>query len=157
MFSGGVPAFITHYKAIISYRNNKIQGNLLRILSSGSVLVRAKRTLSFKWLGSSALPTVEPPSRRATKILDYEQSLFFLSPSSETCATQKWPRAFLASRGFADRLSRARALPLLNLKRKRDCTQSTKIYTFTCSLKLILMILTLYKVKYLSFSFLSCA
>lgn len=79
MFSRGVPAFITPYKAIISYRNYKIQGNF----SSGSVFVRAKKTLSFKWLGSSALPTEEPPSRRATKILDYERSPFFLSPSSE--------------------------------------------------------------------------
>jgi len=140
MFSRS-PSSITHYKAIISYCNYRIQGNFFRILSSGSVLVRANKTLSFKWLGSSALPTEEPPSRRATKILDYERSLFFFSPSSETCETRKWPCAFLASRGFADRRSRARALPLLNLKKERDCTQSTKMYTFTCSLKLILMIL----------------
>ena len=111
MFSRGVPAFITHYKAIINYRNYKIEGNF----SSGSVFVRAKKTLPFKWLGSSALPTEEPPSRPATKILDYERSPFFLSPSSETCETRKWPRAFLASRGFADR----RSLPLLNLKKER--------------------------------------
>ena len=85
--------------------------------------------------------------------LDYEQSLFFLGPSSKTPETRKWPRAwlksrdgrardgrgffllgllpsFLASRGFAAqrsraRRSRARALPLLNLKKKRDCSQSS--------------------------------
>ena len=41
--------------------------------------------------------------------------LFFLSPSSKTRETRKWPRATL---------SRARALPSLNLKKKRDCSQS---------------------------------
>ena len=77
--------------------------------------------------------------------LDYEQSHFFLGPSSKTLETRKWPRAwlkaqdgrgtrlffllglppsFLASRGFAAQRSRARALPLLNLKKKRDCSQS---------------------------------
>ena len=81
--------------------------------------------------------------------LDYEQSLFFLGPSRKTPETRKWPRAwlkardgrgttkerrpgrdslffllglppsFLASRSFAAQRSRARALPLLNLKKKR--------------------------------------
>ena len=32
--------------------------------------------------------------------------------------------SFLASRGFAVQRSRASALPLLNLKKKRDCSQS---------------------------------
>ena len=32
--------------------------------------------------------------------------------------------SFLASRGFAAQRSRASALPLLNLKKKRDCSQS---------------------------------
>ena len=88
--------------------------------------------------------------------VDFEQSLFFLGPSSKTSETRKWPRAwlkardgrgttrislvwlcgqslffllglplsFLASRGFAAQRSRARALPLLNLKQKRDCSKS---------------------------------
>ena len=53
--------------------------------------------------------------------LDYEQSLFFLGPSSKTPETRKWPRAllkardgealFLASRVFAAQRLRARALP----------------------------------------------
>ena len=57
--------------------------------------------------------------------IDYEQSFF-----------SKWPRAwlkardgpptFLASRGFGAQRSRARALPLLNLKKKRDCSQSNE-------------------------------
>ena len=34
------------------------------------------------------------------------------------------PPSFLASRGFAAQCSRARALPLLNLKKKRDSSQS---------------------------------
>ena len=45
-----------------------------------------------------------------------EQSLFFLLGL---------PPSFLASRGFAAQRFRARALPLLNLKKKRDCSQST--------------------------------
>ena len=35
------------------------------------------------------------------------------------------PPSFLASRGFAAQRSRARAFPLLNLKKKRGCLQST--------------------------------
>ena len=35
------------------------------------------------------------------------------------------PPSFLASRGFDAQRSRARALPLLNLKEKRDCSQFT--------------------------------
>ena len=35
------------------------------------------------------------------------------------------PPSFLASRRFAAQRSRARALPLLNLKKKRGCSQST--------------------------------
>ena len=45
-----------------------------------------------------------------------DQSLFFLLGL---------PPSFLASRGFADQSSRARALPLRNLKKKRGCLQST--------------------------------
>ena len=57
----------------------------------------------------------------------------FLSPSSETHETQKWPLTWwkacvlvsrVSSRPFAARRSCARALPLLNLKKKRDCSQS---------------------------------
>ena len=89
--------------------------------------------------------------------LDYEQSLFFLGPSSKTPETRKWPRAwlksrdgrgffllgqppsFLASRGFAAQRSRAqrsraRALPFLNLKKKRDCSQSSYWLIFALSL-----------------------
>ena len=49
-------------------------------------------------------------------IVDYEQSLSFLGPSSKTPETRKCPRA-----------SHARALPLLNLKEKRECSQSIVI------------------------------
>ena len=51
--------------------------------------------------------------------VDYEQCLFFLGPSSKTPETRKWPRvSFLTSRSFAAQRSHARALPLLNLKKK---------------------------------------
>ena len=63
-----------------------------------------------------------------THNLGYERSIFFLSLSSGTRETRKWPRAWLKARdgrGFAARRSRARALPSLNLKKNRDCLQST--------------------------------
>ena len=37
------------------------------------------------------------------------------------------PPSFLASRGFAAQRSRACALPLLNLRKKRECSQSTHV------------------------------
>ena len=89
--------------------------------------------------------------------IDYEQSLFFLGSSSKTPETRKWPRAWLklrrrerlppsflasrvsrlASRSFAAQRSRARALPLPNLKKRRDCSQSIYHMPFlaTASLK----------------------
>ena len=63
-----------------------------------------------------------------THNLDYERSIFFLSLLSGTRETRKWLRAWLKApdgRGFAARRSRARALPSLNLKKNRDCLQST--------------------------------
>ena len=64
--------------------------------------------------------------------LDYEQSLFFLGPPEQnardtqmtTRVTERLPPWFLASRGFAAQHSCGRALPLLNLKKKRYCSQS---------------------------------
>ena len=74
--------------------------------------------------------------------IDYEQSLFSWSVEQNARDTQMntrvtegarrerlffllgLPPSFLASRGFAAQRSRARALPLLNLKKKRDCSQS---------------------------------
>ena len=41
------------------------------------------------------------------------------------------PPSFLASRGVAAQRSRWRALPLLNLKKKRDCTQSSENSRFS--------------------------
>ena len=75
--------------------------------------------------------------------IDYEQSLFFLGPSIKKSPrhanyhARDWrrergetllglPPSFLASRGFAARRSRARVLPLLNLKKKRGCLQSSR-------------------------------
>ena len=58
-----------------------------------------------------------------TPPLDYEQSLFFLSPCSDT---RKWPSAWLKARDV-----RVRALPSLNLKKK-----STPSRVFLSSSKL---------------------
>ena len=84
-------------------------------------------------------------------ILDYEQSLFFCSPSSKTRDTQMATRvtagarrerhekrdslfssraAALVSRVSRLRRSRERAFLSLNLKKKRDCSQSKMIYDF---------------------------
>ena len=56
--------------------------------------------------------------------LDYEQSLFFLGPSSKTPETRKWPRALLKARdgrGLVSRVSRLRRSTLA-----RACTPLTK-------------------------------
>ena len=50
-------------------------------------------------------------------MVDYEQSLFFLGPSSEI--------------RNEIRNARACALPLLNLKKKIDCSQSTREAAYT--------------------------
>ena len=52
-------------------------------------------------------------------------------------ARRKRPPSFLASRGFAAQCSRASALPLLNLKEKRDCSQSTLTYAYHYLMMLI--------------------
>ena len=44
---------------------------------------------------------------------------------TESTRRERLPPSFLASRGFAAQRSCACALPLLNLKKKRDCSQST--------------------------------
>ena len=53
-----------------------------------------------------------------------EQSLFFLLGL---------PPSFLVFRGFAAQRSRARALPLLNMKKKRDCSQSRQNVIHVCT------------------------
>lgn len=63
---------------------------------------------------------------RTNASLDFEQSLLFVSPLSETSETRKWPDSwlktrdgpFFSSRGFAARRSRMRALLSLNLGRE---------------------------------------
>ena len=42
---------------------------------------------------------------------------------TEGARLERLPPSFLASRGFTAQRSRARALPFLNLKKKRDCSQ----------------------------------
>ena len=76
------------------------------------------------------------------RLVDYEQSLFFLGPSSKTPEIRKWPRAWLKARDgrgttrerlaakpeAAALVSLARVqLPLLNLKKTRDCSQSSRL------------------------------
>ena len=53
--------------------------------------------------------------------LDYEQSLFFLGPSSKTPETRKWPRAWLRCETGEARLFPSRAAALA-----RACTPLTK-------------------------------
>ena len=53
--------------------------------------------------------------------LDYEQSLFFLGPSSKTCEIRKWPRAWLKAAALVSRLSRLRRSTLA-----LACTPLTK-------------------------------
>ena len=82
--------------------------------------------------GDTCASSVNFEKKPSFRLLDYEQSLFFLGPSSKTCEIRKWPRAwlrpsFLASRGFAARRSRSLALPSLNLKKRRDCSQSIRL------------------------------
>ena len=43
---------------------------------------------------------------------------------TEGARRERFPPSFLAFRGFAAQHSRGRALPLLNLKKKRDCSPS---------------------------------
>ena len=66
-------------------------------------------------------PEVQPLSFYMPFLIDYEQSLFFLDPSSKTRETRKWPRP---------RFSRACTL-LLNLKKKRVSSQSTFLLPLT--------------------------
>ena len=58
---------------------------------------------------------VQPLSFYIPFLIDYEQFLFFLGPLSKTRETRKWSRP---------RFSRACTL-LLNLKKKKDSSQST--------------------------------
>ena len=53
------------------------------------------------------------------RLIDYEQSLFFLGPSSKTCEIRKWPRAWL--KALVSRLSRLRRSTLA-----LACTPLTK-------------------------------
>ena len=45
---------------------------------------------------------------------------------TEGARRERLPPSFPVSRGFAAQRSRARALPLLNLKKKRDCSQYSR-------------------------------
>ena len=60
-------------------------------------------------------PEVQPLPLYIPFLTDYKQSLFFLGPWNKTRETRKWPRP---------RFSRACTL-LLNLKKKKDSSQST--------------------------------
>ena len=64
----------------------------------------------------------------ANPILRCEANAYFIGPGYAGRLSFFFflglPPSFLASRVFAAQRSRARALPLLNLKKKRDCSQS---------------------------------
>ena len=65
----------------------------------------------------------------ANRILRFEANAYFIGSgfTSSLFFLLGLPPSFLVFRGFAAQRSRARALPLLNLKKKRDCSQSIKI------------------------------
>ena len=93
--------------------------------------------------------TASPPQRpffvrTVHTLIDYEQPLVFLSQSSKTRETRKWPNAWrtardergtLVSRGSPLRHFRARALLSLNLKKNRDCSQSNTFTLVSTSLQ----------------------
>ena len=60
-------------------------------------------------------------------VLDYEQSLFFLSPSSKTRETLKWPSSWLKVRDWRSRAA-ALVFPVSRLRRSRarECTPLQK-------------------------------
>ena len=60
-------------------------------------------------------------------VLDYEQSLFFLSPSSKTRETLKWPSSWLKVRDWRSRAA-ALVFPVSRLRRSRarECTPLPK-------------------------------
>ena len=55
-----------------------------------------------------------------------KQSPCFLSPPTKTRQTRKWPREWLVVWSLD---ARARTLPSLNLKKRRDCSQSSRYPT----------------------------
>ena len=104
--------------------------------------------------------TLQPVNVLLIYDVDYEQSLFFSVVRRAKRKTRKWPRAWLMVRDPRDgrdnsfssraaalvscvsrlRRSRALALPLLNRKKKKDCSQSIydeKTETHTSYLSLL--------------------
>ena len=67
--------------------------------------------------------------------LDYEQSLFFLGPSSKTCEIRKWPRAWLKAAALVSRLSRlprsTLALACTPLTKSEEKETLLAVYTHT--------------------------
>ena len=100
----------------------------------GCLLLRLPQIIKVVWLIIMTIMFLLVSLNFGEQWVDYKQSLFFLSPSSKTHETRKWPRpwlkaqdgppSFLASHGFAAWHSHTCALPSLNLMKKRDCTQS---------------------------------
>ena len=86
------------------------------------------QTSSKNWYPISDLKPWSPKrDRRAWQA--YEQSLFFLCPSSKTPDTRKWPRAWLKAReARVSRLCRSTlarvCTPLTKSEKKRGCSRS---------------------------------
>lgn len=66
----------------------------------------------------------------------FEQSLFFLGPSSKTRDTQMTTRLTEGARPWGHH-ARARVLPSLNLKKKRDCSQSNFSNIFEIKINIV--------------------
>ena len=108
------------------------------LLPSGLPSVQRRAMLQGTWRSHGQRRTrCRRIPLRVNRHVDYEQSLFFLGPSSKTPKTRKWPRAWLKARdegvffssraaALASQLSRARGLPLLNPKKKKGCSQPNR-------------------------------
>ena len=90
----------------------------------------------------------ELSSTKVTLHLDYKQSFFFLSPSSKTRETRKWPHAWLKTRDafffllkrppsfLASTLVRACTPLTKSEEKKRDCSQTT-LHLFWCFVEML--------------------
>ena len=98
--------------------------NLVRLLIQGALRLQAVSL--FAWsvekIARNTQMTTRVTEGARRERHDKRESLFFLLGL---------PPSFLAYSGFAAQRSRARVLPLLNLKKKRGCSQSKALLEYS--------------------------